>query len=316
MAAMADVRKVRHAIGGKHCPRPDERAIGELAGRQHGVASRRQLLDLGFGRRAIEVRLATGRLHPVHRGVFAVGHAALTGLGRWMAAVLACGPNSLLSHRSGGTLLGIYTTATLAVDVSRPGGGASRPGIHLHRTRQFDSADRFIWQGIPVTAPARTLLDLAEVVSRKQLQRAFEQAQRLKMLDPKAVRACLERNPGRHGQAPLRAILAGAFEPQFTRSELERILLEISRATGLHAPRMNVIVCGFEVDAEWEEQKLVVELDGYAWHSDPAAFEEDRRRDAKLQLAGYMVLRITYRRLRYETGAVIELIRRALARSA
>ena len=230
-----------------------------------------------------------------------------------MAAVLACGPGSLLSHRSGGTLLGIHPTATLAVDVSRPGhGGKGRPGIQLHRVREFHPADEFVWRGIPVTSPERILLDLAEVVSLKQVRRAFEEAQRLKMVDPESVRACLDRNPGRHGHAPVRALLGEAHEPQLTRSELERVLLEISREVGLLPPRMNAVVCGFEVDALWGEQKLVVELDSYAWHSDRAAFEQDRIRDATLQLEGYIVLRITHRRLKYETAAVVELIRRAL----
>jgi len=111
----------------------------------------------------------------------------------------------------------------------------------------------------------------------------------------------------------VRALLGEAHEPQFTRSELERILLEISREVGLPPPRMNAVVCGFEVDALWGEQKLIVELDGYAWHSDRAAFEQDRIRDATLQLEGYVVLRITHRRLKYETPAVVELIRRALS---
>jgi very-short-patch-repair endonuclease len=316
---MTDVSKVGHRIGGKLWPRPDgrrpeDRLIAELAEAQHGVVARRQLEEIGFGRRAIDRRLSMGRLHPIHRGVFAVGHPAITGLGRWMAAVLACGPTSLLSHRSAGTLLGIHPTATLAVDVTRPGGGPSRPGIKLHSSRSLDPSDVTACRGIPVTAPARALLDIAEVVTLRQLRRAFEEAQRLKLADPVSVRACLARNPGRHGQAPLLALLKEAHEPQLTRSEIERILLEISRAVGLQAPRMNAVICGFEVDALWEGQKLIVELDSYAWHSDRAAFEQDRVRDATLQLEGYLVLRITWRRRKYETAAVVEMIRRALGR--
>ena len=315
MMVMSDVCDLRPQYGAQGRRRPDDPAVAELAGRQHGVVAYEQLRAMGFGRRAVQRRVESGRLHPIHQGVFAVGHRRLTGLGRWMAAVLACGPDSLLSHRSAGTLLGIHPRATAAVDVSRPAyGGKARPGIELHRVRLFVPPDRFVWHGIPVTAPARTLLDLAEVIALRPLRRAFEEARRLKLVDLAAIGACLDRSPGRHGQAPMRALIAEAEEPQLKRSELEWAFDEISRTVGLDRPRFNAVVGGFEVDVAWLDRKVIVELDSYTWHSDPAAFESDRARDGQLQLAGYIVLRITYRRLRDEPEAVVRLIRRALER--
>jgi hypothetical protein len=173
--------------------------------------------------------------------------------------------------------------------------------------------DVAVRDGIPVTSVARTLLDLSEVVDLRRLERAFEEAERLRLLDLRAIELTCERNPGRRGLRALRVLLGVLRPAPHTRSELERRFLRFCRDTGLPPPAANVIVAGLEVDALWSERKLVVELDGYAVHHTRGAFERDRTRDATLQLAGYRVLRVTARRLAEEPRVLAETLRRLLA---
>src|SRR5207302_645130 len=266
---------------------------------QHGVVAHRQLVELGLGRKAIQYRLAAGRLHRLHLGVYAVGHPRVTGPGRWMAAVLACGDGALLSHRSAGALWGIGSGAGSRVDVTAIGRSRrGHPGITLHQVRGLHPDDRARRDGVPVTSLARTILDLAEVLNRSQLARAFEEAERLQLLDVRAIRRLCERSAGRRGLGPLGNLLSNHMRPlPETRSELERLFVDLCRAAALPPPALNVSVAGFEVDAVWQDRGLVVELDGFAFHRTRAAFERDRARDATLQLAGYRVLRLTARRL-------------------
>ena len=165
-----------------------------------------------------------------------------------------------------------------------------------------------------MTTVARTLLDLAETLSPTQLRRAFENTDRLELIDLRGIDELIERAPGRHGIKPLAAILSCHRDPApVTRSELERRFLELCRGADLPRPSLNVLVAGLEVDVLWQDHCLVVELDGFAFHGDRASFERDRARDAKLQLAGYRVLRITHRRLQFEPAAVIEALRNLLS---
>lgn len=186
----------------------------------------------------------------------------------------------------------------------------------MHQVRRLHPADRILRDGIPVTSVARTLLDLAEVVPFRQLERAFEEAERLRVLDLPAIDQLCARSRGRRGLRPLGCLIAAA-QPSVpaTRSELERRFLCLCREAGLPTPSVNVLVAGLEVDAVWQSQRLVVELDGHAFHRSRAAFERDRIRDAALQLAGYRVLRLTYRRLEAEPGVLAETVRSLLARS-
>lgn len=302
-----------HHIGASG--RPRDHAVAAIAARQHGVIAWRQLVELGFGRGAIRHRLATGRLHRVHLGVYAVGHPHIAGHGRWMAAVLACGDGALLSHRSAAALWGFASAAGSRVHVAATGRSRrGQPGIALHQVRRLHPDDRAVRDAIPVTAVARTLLDLAEVVGPRQLQRAFEEAERLRLLDVRAISWLLERSPGRHGLRSLGALLSHHCGPlPETRSELERSFVNLCGDAGLPLPSVNVKVADLEVDAVWPDRRLVVELDGYAFHRTRAAFERDRARDAELQLAGYRVLRVTARRLVDEPTAVAETIRLLLA---
>jgi predicted transcriptional regulator of viral defense system len=203
---------VIHQMRGKQSTRREGAArgadagIAELAGRQHGVVARRQLLGLGLGRGAIDRRIEAKRLHPVHRGVYAVGHRELSRLGWWMAAVLACGPDAVLSHRSAAALWGIREGSPTRADVSAPRELASRPGIRVRRAFVF-ADEGTIEAGIPVTTVPRTLLDLAAVLQPHELDRALEQAEALRLSDPIPLAALVERHRGRRGTARLRRAL-------------------------------------------------------------------------------------------------------------
>jgi very-short-patch-repair endonuclease len=291
-------------------PGAGDRAIADLADRQHGAVARRQLLTLGITARMVERRLASGRLIPVHRGVYAVGHRLLTLRGRWLAAVLACGPNSVLSHGSAAALWGIAKPGPrieVAVD-----GGRRRPGILVHCASLVD-AERTRVDGIPVTAVPRTLIDLAATLPTERLERAWEEADRLGLLGLVEIERASADARGRPGTAAVRRLIADAFEPSFTRSSLEDAFVAFCRRRELPMPRVNFTVLGQEVDAFWPGKALVVELDGYAFHRHRAAFERDRARDAALQAAGMSVLRITFRRLRDDPDGVETEIRRLLA---
>jgi Protein of unknown function (DUF559) len=176
-----------------------------------------------------------------------------------------------------------------------------------------DPDDRAERDGIPVTSVARTLFDLVEVVDARRLERAFENADRLRLLDLTAVEQIVRRNPGRRALRPLLALLPSLRPAPETRSELERFFLDVCSDAGLPTPVMNATVEGFEVDAHWPGQRLIVELDGYEFHRTRAAFERDRARDAVLQAGGHRVVRLTQRQLTNEPAATAKLIRRLLA---
>lgn len=232
-----------------------------------------------------------------------------------MAAVLACGAGAVLSHRSAAALWGLRASAASRIDVTEPGRrGRGRPGIVLHRVRSLADEDRARHHGIPVTAVARTLLDLAEVVSVDQLRRAFEQAERLQVLSLGALHAACDRSPGRRGLRALGTLLAEGHDPVELRSELERRFVALCGEANLPPPALNAMAAGHEVDALWPRQRLIVELDGYRFHRGRAAFERDRARDVDLHLAGYRVLRITSRRLDRDGAAVASAVWSLLGR--
>jgi very-short-patch-repair endonuclease len=291
-----------------------DRELSRLARRQHGVVAKRQLLAVGFSAQAIKSRLDDERLRSLHRGVYSTGHTALPVRGRWLAAVLALGPRAFLSHRDAAALWELRRCDRGAVDVTLAGSARRRqPGITMHRTRGMHVTDRARRHGIPVTSVARTLLDLAEVVSPTQLQRAYEEAERMRLLDVRSIAAVLERSNGRRGAAKLRALLD--YDPSAaaeTRSELERLFLDLVRTAGLPMPAVNVMVAGYEVDAYWSQARLVVELDSYSHHGHHSAFERDRTKQAELRLAGCEVLRLTHRKLTREGRWVVATILRFL----
>jgi predicted transcriptional regulator of viral defense system len=317
---MANAPHIEHQIGVECAAGPDER-IASLAQAQHGVVARRQLVDLGLGRGAIGRRVETKRLHVIHRGVYAVGHRLISRRGWWMAGVLACGPEAVLSHRSAAVFWGILEGEGSVVSVSVRGRRRGRPGIRMHETTVAPD-ERTVDAGIPVTTVARTLLDLAADLQLHELHRALERAEALRLADSTSLDALIERHPRRSGVARLRATAREGIRPAITRSELERRFLTFVERAGLPAPRTNVwLEVGgdwIEVDCVWSEQRVIVELDSRAFHQTAAAFERDRRRDRRAQASGWRVIRVTERamrreerRLRMELTALIAAVRSA-----
>ncbi|HEX7298089.1 MAG TPA: DUF559 domain-containing protein [Solirubrobacteraceae bacterium] len=273
-------------------------AVAGLAERQWGVVSRAQLCGLGVSRGAIDHWLAVGRLHLLHRGVYAVGHLRVGREAHWLAAVLACGSGAVLSHRSAAAHWGLLNSAAVLIDVTAPRARHPRPGIRLHRSRSLDARDATNHEGIPITTIPRTLLDLAATVPPHHLERALAQAERLRLYDHRSIVEAIARSNGRRGRAALAR--ATAREPAFTRSGLEAWFLDIVRDAALPEPLANAVLSApdhprLEVDFYWPAHRLVVELDGYETHRTRAAFERDRARDAALQAAGERVMRFTYR---------------------
>lgn len=278
---------------------PPELAIARIAARQHGVVTRVQLLDAGLGARSIARRTDAGRLHRLHRGVYGVGYAPTDAHARALAAVFACGPRAVLSHRWAAMLWELIAETPRRVEVTSPGSRCPR-GISAHRSRALTPPDVTKQRGIPVTAPARTLVDLADVLDDRGLARAVNEAQLRRLVRLDQLAAALERAPGRRAITRLRPFLDRADAP--TRSALEDAFLAFVDRHALPRPSVNRTVAGFEVDMLWAEQRLVVELDGHASHERPATFEADRERDAELTAAGFRVLRVTWRRLREHPG--------------
>jgi Protein of unknown function (DUF559)/Transcriptional regulator, AbiEi antitoxin len=308
------VGRIEHHIRAPSAP--PERLIAELAARQHGVVARRQLLALGVGREWIKRRHASGALHRVHLGVYAVGHPNLTAHGRPMAAVLACGAGALLSHLSAAGLWEIAAGRPGRIDVIvRRHGPRARPGIAIHRPRELLGHDRRSRNGIPLTAPSRTLLDLAGVLRKRALCEAIQAADRRNLLDVDDLIKLAHESRGRAGTGTLLSLLSEYRPLPETGSWLEHRFLPLVDAGGIARPAVDVVVEWFEVDCLWPTERVIVELDSYGFHRDPHTFESDRRRDVALQLAGYIVLRFTYRRVVGEPGAMIAELAAALTQA-
>jgi very-short-patch-repair endonuclease len=269
-------------------------AVVELATKQEGPIAAWQLVELGLPRSTIDSWRRSRRLHPHHRGVYTLGHRALGPNGRRWAAVLACGPGAVLSHRSAAALWGIRPDNRPSIDVTVASRGrASRKGIQVHRVRHLDPRDVTEIDGLPVTTLARTLLDLAEVVPPNQVRRAINEADYLKLFDLKAVNELRNRSHGRRGLKPLTAALIAAVPEERTRSDLEEAFLTFCEDRNIPRPKVNRQHNGSEADMTWPGHDLIVELDGYQAHSTRRAFESDRRRDAKRQLAEARPIRVT-----------------------
>jgi very-short-patch-repair endonuclease len=296
--------------------RNPDRAIAALAAKQHGVVSRAQILSAGIERGAITRRVRAGRLHPVHRGVYLVGHPVPTEGARELAAILACGPGSVVSHRSAGHLWRLlpYQANPGPVDVTVAARKlATTPRIRIHCVGALEPRDFRTLHRIPITTPARTLLDMATVLRPYLLERVVAEAEVRRLVRKRDLVDQVDRNRGRPGTRALRSLLELEGGPAFTRSEAERRLLALLRAAALSLPRANARLGRYEVDFLWPEHRLVVEVDGYAYHGNRAAFERDRQRDAALAASGYTVLRVTWRQLVDAPEAVIARIASALA---
>jgi hypothetical protein len=272
---------------------PIDQSIGRLAGRQRGYVTRGQLLELGLGAGAIKYRVVKGSLLAVHTGVYAVGHEPASAVDRAYAALLASGPGALLSHASAAALWGIFERWREPFEVTVPT-GRRRTGIAVHRAH-VDRKDIRRHLGIRVTSPARTVFDIAPRLTDKALTRAVNELriQRLIKLDHLAdLVARLPRHPSARRVKPLIETPRGP-----TRSELEDAFVAFTERFGLPQPELNARVAGYEVDALFREQRVIVELDGYQFHGTRQAFESDRERDAATLAAGFVTVRITWERL-------------------
>lgn len=290
-----------------------------LARRQHGVVGRRQLLELGMGRRAVVRRLEQGRLHELHRGVYVVGVRRVSRRGRWLAAVLSCGDGAVLSHRSAARFWRLLPSTAERIDVTRPDGRVRRDGIVGHRAKLRDD-EWVVEDGIPVTSVYRTVFDLAAVVSKRELERAWHEAEVRQLTDRVSLPILLERYPGRRGTRALREML-GSDEPLgITRNEFEEAFLALIDAYGLTRPRMNAPLAlrgrFVEVDALWEAHRFAVELDSRGVHGTKKRFETDRQRDRILVAEGYRTMRVTWLQLRDEADEIAADLRLALEQPA
>jgi hypothetical protein len=287
--------------------------IADIASSQGGPISHKQLLAVGLAPRTVCNWVASGRLHRRFRGVYLLGHEAITAKGRVMGPVLAY-DSSVLSHRSASAWRGILGSARSLVDITVPGRSKSgQRGIDLHLVRSLDPRDVTSHEGVRITTVARTLLDLAEVVPQRLLKRAIEEADRRGLYDGFAMNELLARSQGRHGLKPLCDLLSDFTYDELSRSELEALFVDFCKEHRVAIPAMNCSIEGYTVDAHWPGTNLIVEIDSRAFHLNPTAFEEDRERDALLLLAGYRVVRITHRQLTREPAKVASRLSRLLA---
>jgi very-short-patch-repair endonuclease len=271
-----------------------ERLIANLAANQHGVVAVPQLAAAGIPAYSVTRRVNAGRLHRIHRGVYAVGHTNLSFEGRCMAAVLALGEGAVVSHRSAAAVWGIVKARAGPIDVTVQGDGGRRKrrGIRIHRSHSL-IAD--VWtrrHGIAVTKPARTLRDLRRVAPQPVFQAAVRRALDLGLISERDL------DP----------------DPDLTRSELERLFRGLCWRHRFPQPEVNARVGSYEVDFLWRDRKVIVETDGFRYHSNRSAFERDRARDAHLQSLGFRVLRFTHRQVTQDRSAVVAALRALLRR--
>ena len=277
-------------------------ALSELAKRQYGVVSRRQLLRLGLGEDAIQHRLAKGRLHLLHKGVYAVGHRVIPREGRWMAALLASGPDAVLSHWSAAQLWMIRPSSRTRIDVTVPHRSRSSKPV-LRHISHVPQDERTVEEGIPVTTVPRTILDLAATVDADTVENLLREAEHRRLADRLSLPDLIARYPGRRGTRKVQAALGRLKEEPVgrKRSKLEERFAPFLRLHRLPLPRFNDwIVLGdkrYLVDCHWPGLRQIVELDGWETHSTRSAFQDDRARDRRLTAAGYTVTHITWAQL-------------------
>ena len=294
-----------------------QRALVELAAAQDGVFSLPQLNSVGITTRATQQRAAAGQLHRVHQGVYSlVPPELLTLRARYMAAVLACRPDAVLSHRSAAALHGLRPTSRRNIEVTVPGRNRRRrDAIQVHRSTTLTAADVTIVDGIPVTTVARTIADLADVLPDRAVERALEQATNMEILDGHALADQIARHPR---AACLRRLTSRGRIDTPTESVQEERFLALCRSPGVPEPERQIWLDPHDgwpmvrADFLWRAQRLVIETDSVRFHGTRRAFESDRRRDQRLILAGWRVIRITWRQVIETPQVVIGLLRNLL----
>lgn len=291
-------------------PADADSAIAARAARQHGVVTRDQLRHDGLTDDVVDGRIARGSLRALHRGVYRMG-PIVAPLAREMAACLACGPAAWVGHASAAVLWQLLPTGSGDVDIVVKRGYRRHAGIRLHRAPGLRADEVTRLNGIPVTRPGRTLLDLAGTASHREIERALAQAFAQRRTTREALGKLLDRWPRRRGARVLRTLLDA--RPALTRSEAEELFLGAVRRAKLPVPESNAHVAGHEVDFFWPVERLVAEIDGFAFHAEAEAFENDRRRDLVLTAHGMRVVRITWQQLTGEMEAVLARVAQALA---
>lgn len=286
--------------------------MARLAGGQHGVVAHRQLEELGYSSAAVDRAILAGRLHRLERGVYAVGHPAVSRHGRCLAAVLAAGRGAALSHTSAAWLWGLLPSYPERPEITAPQRGHRKAKAAIHHSTVLKDIDLMVVEGVPVTAVPRTLLDLAASMNDRWLGSTVERAERLALLDLAAVDDLLERCGRHRGRRRLRLALDIYRDPAFSRSRFERLLLALVKDAGLPRPALNTFVAGHEVDAYWERERFAVEVDGWDTHRTRAAFERDPVRLEDLKLAGIDSVRITARRIERQPALVASRLARLL----
>jgi len=292
-----------------------ERAVGEIAGGQDNVISREQLLTLGVERGAIAHRIATGRWQRLHRCIYLIGPAPPTLSARARGAALALGEGAVVSHRTAAVMWGLLPPANeeephVTVPCRNVG---RRAGLQIHRVRRLPDEEVTIRHGIPLTTPARTICDLAATEPVRDVESALAEARIHRLTTDRQINAVIQRAPTRPGAPIVRKILDQEDDTGYTRSKAERLLRDLIAKANLERPLFNEPVLGYVVDAVWPKQRLIIEVDGYAYHQHRAAFERDRRRDQQLTAAGYRVIRITWIQLRDRPIETIASIVKTLA---
>jgi very-short-patch-repair endonuclease len=295
--------------------RPPYRPLLEAAARQHGVVAHDQLLGYGLHRQAVKELRFKGVLHPVHRGVYAVGRPQLDRLGLWKAACLSCGRDAVLSHDSAAALLGIRPTGEQLIQLSVPPSIVRRrPGIVVHR-RILPAKEVCERKGIPVTTPVRTLVDLAARLDRARLEAAVNAADTLDLVDPESLREALPGFAGRPGVAALRTMLDRRTF-RLTDSRLERYFLPLVCRAGLPLPETRLHLNGFKVDFYFRALGIVVETDGLRYHRTPAQQARALVRDQTHLAAGLVPLRFSHEQVRFEPNHVVNNLRDVARRTA
>jgi very-short-patch-repair endonuclease len=281
-----------------------DRVAGELADRQHGVASHEQLVAAGLSHRAVSRSLKAGRLRPMFRSVYSVGHAAVRREGWCRAALLACGDKSVLGHRTACMLWRFRHDELFPLSVIVPNNRGRKIDRVQVRRMQLGRREWMTLDGLRVTTPARTIVDMAGELSPREMRRLVERAQDLRRFDPNRIEIVLERNPRRPGCRPLLHLIA-LLKPDAdgAKSYLERLFLTLIRKAGLPKPGVNVKIEGRERDFVWRNQRLVIEVDGYAFHSSKQAIARDKKRDRELTAALWRPARFTYEEVAFEPAA-------------
>jgi very-short-patch-repair endonuclease len=294
-----------------------DQRVAAIAGAQRGRVSSAQLLQAGLTRHMIASMVATGRMQREHQGVYVVGHSAAIPLGPETAALLACGDRAVLCRASAAALWGLARPREPGqpVDVIRVGGTSSRAlrGVVIHRSRLITPRDAAVSERLPVTSPGWTLLDISALHGRRESERALDEALARRLVSLTKLQELLARTAGHPGHGTLARLIARRGPSTITRSEAEERMLALIRAAALPPPELNARVCGYEVDLYWPAHRLVVEVDGYAWHSGRAAFERDRRKGIALAGAGIDLVRVSWTQMEHDAFALIAALAARLA---